>query len=293
MLLGQEETFSASSELLSRLCGVDLSDKQVENLCHHYGELLEEEVIDNELVVGNKSDELHYAMVDGSYILSRESGWTETKVGRIFKSSDNFSISSKRRMIHRSDYVAHIGNHKDFTAKMSPYLDRLNNVVFIADGASWIWKWVEDCYPSAVEILDFYHAFEKIGQWGSLFFKDTAKLQVWCERCKELLLEDKVGEVISEVSNMVCSGDVLTKRASLLTYLSHNQGRMRYKTYLERGYLIGSGAIESAQRTVVQHRCKRSGQRWTLKGGQQILNLRTIKLSNKWRNVVNLVRMAA
>ena len=68
---------------------------------------------------------------------------------------------------------------------------------------------------------------------------------------------------------------------------------MSYKTFLDKGFLIGSGAIESAQRTVVQHRLKRSGQRWTLKGAQQVLNIRTKNLSNKWNDVTNLVRMAA
>lgn len=68
---------------------------------------------------------------------------------------------------------------------------------------------------------------------------------------------------------------------------------MMYKTFTNKGYLIGSGAIESAHRNVIQIRMKRSGQRWTIKGGQQILNIRTAKLSNKWKKVTNLVRMAA
>jgi hypothetical protein len=66
-----------------------------------------------------------------------------------------------------------------------------------------------------------------------------------------------------------------------------------YKTYLAKGYLIGSGAMESAHRNVIQQRMKRSGQRWTIEGGQQVLNLRTTYLSNKWGKVQNYVRNAA
>ena len=68
---------------------------------------------------------------------------------------------------------------------------------------------------------------------------------------------------------------------------------MLYKTFTSKGYLIGSSAIESAQRSITQHRMKLSGQRWTLKGGQQILNMRTTRMSNKWNKVTDLMKMAA
>ncbi len=293
-MLGQDHTFSASSELLARLCGVSLSDKQVEHLCHHYGEALaNEESLDSPSSHQAHKEDLHYVMVDGSYILSRESSWTETKVGRLFAGRANFEVSAKRSIIEDCDYVAHIGSHTDFTAKMQPYLAPLHDLVFIADGASWIWKWVSTSYPTAVQILDFYHAFEKIAQWGGLFYKDKEQHRFWCESCKSLLLSDQVGEVIESLHHLLCRGEVEEKKQALLTYLENHAHRMRYQTFLEKGYLIGSGAIESAQRTVVQHRLKRSGQRWTLKGGQQILNLRTKQLSKQWSNVTNLVRRAA
>jgi hypothetical protein len=132
--LGQGQVFEESSNLLKRLCGVCLSPKQIERLCHHYGEEVESQLINNGSIVVEKSEELHYVMVDGSYILSRESGWTETKVGRIFKASSNFLLSEKRGSIQESEYVAHIGTHTDFIAKFSPLLNGLSRFVFIADG---------------------------------------------------------------------------------------------------------------------------------------------------------------
>lgn len=293
MLLGQGHVFDESSKLLKRLCGVDLSAKQTENLCHYYGEQIEGKVIDNEDIIRQELEGLHYAMVDGSYILSREKGWTEAKVGRIFKATDNFAVSDKRAVIKTSEYVAHIGTHTDFIDKFSPLLNRLLCLVFIADGAPWIWKWVTDMYPNAIQILDFFHAFEKICQWAVLIFKDKQQASNWCEYAKQLLLANELNELIIQIQQIDCQGDKLEKRNALITYLNNNAHRMTYKTFLEKGYLIGSGAIESAQRTVVQQRLKRSGQRWTLKGGQQVLNLRTKNLSNQWNDVTELVRMAA
>ena len=120
-------------------------------------------------------------MVDGSYILSREDGWKETKVGRIFKASDNFAVSEKRTLIKESQYVAHVGSHHDFIDKFSIFLNRLTCLIFIADGAPWIWKWVSNFYPNAVQILDFFHAYE----WAVLAIKDKESKVLWCENAKE------------------------------------------------------------------------------------------------------------
>ena len=69
-----------------------------------------------------------------------------------------------------------------------------------------------------------------------------------------------------------------------------NQGRMQYKTYREKGLMIGSGPIEAAHRSVLQKRLKLSGQRWTRKGLQAIANLRTLEKSNQWEHMVELVQ---
>ena len=110
---------------------------------------------------------------------------------------------------------------------------------------------------------------------------------------KELLLNDEVDEVIIQIQNIACEGDDVDKKRALLSYFENNRQRMLYQTYREAGYLIGSGPIESANRNVIQQRMKRSGQRWTLKGGKPLLNLRTANLSKDWDKVVNLVRLAA
>jgi hypothetical protein len=66
---------------------------------------------------------------------------------------------------------------------------------------------------------------------------------------------------------------------------------MDYKKYLQIGCgLIGSGAIESAHRTVVQKRLKLSGQRWTKRGAQSMLNLRVTHMNGQWDKVVKLVQ---
>ncbi|MCU0340953.1 MAG: hypothetical protein MUE30_13800 [Spirosomaceae bacterium] len=282
-----------ASELLCRLSGVVLSDKQIENLCHHYGGVLEDEVLDKQDVIVEKDADLTYAMVDGSYVMTRMEGWKEVKLGRVFKATDNYALSEKRNTIKTSHYVAHIGECTDFLEKFSPSIAHLTSLVCIADGAAWFWNWLRDYYPQAVQILDFYHGYEKICQWSLSRYKDKTQRDLLNSNFKELLLNDEIEEVIIQIQNTDCQDDSLDKKQTLLTYLENNKARMTYKTFLQKGYLIGSGAMESAHRNVIQQRMKRAGQRWTINGGQQVLNLRTKFLSNQWNDVTKYLKKAA
>lgn len=71
--------------------------------------------------------------------------------------------------------------------------------------------------------------------------------------------------------------------------MQSNKKRITYGKFISQGLLIGSGPIEAAHRDVIQKRLKQSGQRWTAKGAQQVINLRVYKKSNKWDKVVSLI----
>jgi len=57
---------------------------------------------------------------------------------------------------------------------------------------------------------------------------------------------------------------------------------MKYSEYRAAGLPIGSGVVEAACKTLVGQRFKRAGMRWSIDGGQKILNLRAAVLSNRW-----------
>ena len=66
---------------------------------------------------------------------------------------------------------------------------------------------------------------------------------------------------------------------------------MNYQDYVKIGCgIIGSGAIESAHRTLVQKRMKQSGQRWSRKGAQHMLNLRVVRKNNDWNKIIELAK---
>lgn len=75
-----------------------------------------------------------------------------------------------------------------------------------------------------------------------------------------------------------------------MRYYQGNQHRIYYGFYREKKLFMGSGAIESAHREVIQQRLKRSGQRWSNAGAQQIAQLRVTKKSNRWQKVIHMAQ---
>jgi hypothetical protein len=177
--------------------------------------------------------------------------------------------------------------------KFERRISHKTNLVAIADGARWIWDFWTENYPEAIQILDYYHAIEKIGNWAKMVFKDDKSAQEWIKLQETRLLNDEVSETILDVMDIDCKGNNNKLKQQLLTYLENNKHRMNYKTYQEKGLMIGSGPIESANKQIVQARLKKSGQRWTPKGLQQVANLRVAYHSKRWNLVKNAIRKAA
>lgn len=165
--------------MLRALVGIEVSARQIQRVSKCYGQRVEEHLA--ALAKGTEAppvlalkanDEVVYGLLDGSVIFSREKGWTEMKVGRLFASGSRVAVQPDRKENLRSLYVWHLGGHKTFLGKFDAYCEPYQHKVFIADGARWIWNWVEDAYPEAVQILDFYHALEKLGVYAGLQYPD-------------------------------------------------------------------------------------------------------------------------
>lgn len=295
---GQQVVFEESSQMLSFIGGIEMNAKQIERICHYHGQQIED-AIQEQIETGDDkiyadNHERYYVMIDGSMYLTREEKWKEIKLGRIFRDTHNIKISRHRGLITQSEYVCHLGVHTDFFEKLGVYIETLKQPVFINDGAKWIWEWVETHYPNAVQILDFYHAKEHLCQFANEYFKCVYERKKWIEEHSQYLLDDKVELVINVLKQMPKINEGLEKtKITLINYYQNNIKRMKYKTFKKQGMLIGSGAIESAHRDILQQRLKLSGQRWTKQGLQQIANLRILYKCNKLGNQRNLLKFVA
>ena len=224
----------------------------------------------------------------------REEEWKEMKVGRIYSEKSRVSIQKNRTEIMESIYTCTLGNNKSFLKKLEPYVAPYKQKVFIADGAKWIWNWVEDFYGTSVQILDFYHAVEKLSTYAILAYQDANQRQQWLEEQKQRLKNDEVEKMIEDLKNIIVKTTQQDNALQdVIRYYENNIERMKYGTFIKKGYLIGSGSIESAHRNVVQQRLKLSGQRWSIEGAQRIVNLRAYRKSKRWKKVIEQIKKAA
>lgn len=298
---GQLDCYSNSEEVLLKMLDVEVNAMQVYRVTDTYGAMLEEVAQQEEVaadILETKPGEVVYAMVDGTMVLTRQ-GWSEVKLGRIFRTGDCMEQSKDRGWIKRSLYEGYLGSSSVFTDRFERKLDCYEylkeNLVFITDGAVWIKNWSRDAYPQATVILDFYHAYEHLCNFAKEYFKEDEPRRCWLETQKALLLESCATHVIANIENLKGGKKkAQDMKKQLLAYYKSNLDRMDYKRYAQIGAgLIGSGPIESAHRQVIQKRMKQSGQRWSVNGAQRMLQLRCCRLSGKWTKVISLITSSA
>jgi hypothetical protein len=290
--VGQLECYEKCPEILEKTIGIEVGHSQVHRVADTYGKELEKTIAITRTLPPLNSEEVLYAELDGSMIFTRDDDWKEVKVGRIFKSSDCIDPNGSASWIRHSQYLAYLGNSQSFTEKMDGLIESFGSIkhrlVFITDGATWIRNWIEDAFPDAISILDYFHAIEHLHQFIDSYFKEKEAAKKWAEEQKELLLNSNVKQVINNIGKLAPQNEAAKK---LISYYQANSNRMDYKKYKQIGCgIIGSGAIESAHRTVVQKRMKQSGQRWSSTGAQNMLNLRVTYMNEKWNNVIQLVK---
>lgn len=295
--IGQQMVFEEGSESFKRLLGIEVNPKQIERVCHHYGQKIEDDLqqsIERGGKIGKTDDKTCYAMLDGGMILTREEKWKEMKVARIFDKEDHVNVNKNRNYIGASIYSVHLGNHIDFLKKVEHCLDLKGNVVFIADGARWIWRWVEAMYPESTQILDFYHAKEHLHQYADAAFKDKTQKEKWIDQQVVFILNDGIKNVLKNIGEIKRGSEkARNEKRKIIEYYTENIDRMKYKTFRDKNMMIGSGPIEAAHRHVIQQRMKLSGQRWTIQGAQQVANLRVLNKNKNWDKLNDFMKMAA
>jgi hypothetical protein len=289
--------FEETEETLRTFLGISVSAKQIQRISEHYGQKLEGTDGAQEVpAVPTAKGEPVYIAVDGSMILTREDGWREAKLGRIYAGGSRVAVQEGRTEVTDSLYVCTVGGNAEFLGKFDPYVQPYAHKVFIADGAKWIWNWAEDYYAGSVQILDFYHAVEKLGAYAALAYEDAEERRRWLDLQKQRLKADKVKDVIRGLRRRAArqgGGEAGKALDDAIRYYEGNAKRMKYGTFIRKGYLIGSGAIESAHRNVIQQRLKLSGQRWSVAGAQRIANLRACRKSNRWGDLIGKIKEAA
>jgi len=165
--------------------------------------------------------------------------------------------------------------------------DRAQELIFVCDGAKWIWRLVEENFPKAIQILDWYHAVEYLTPVAHALFHDQDKQTEWLTIMKEHLWFSRTQLVIDHCLALVDHASAAEPATKAASYFQNNLARMDYANFREQGYLIGSGTVESGCKQIGTMRLKRSGAQWLENGARWVAKARAVWLSGQWDAVVN------
>lgn len=159
--------------------------------------------------------------------------------------------------------------------------DLFEELVFVCDGATWIWKLIERHFPHAVQIVDWYHASEYLPPIAEAAFSPgTEQYHAWLENARTLLWEGQIAKLIHACQQLAPQATTAVHKA--VTYFSNNQKRMDYARFRKLAYFIGSGTVESGGKQISTLRLKRSGARWSERGALLTAKARAAWLSGSW-----------
>jgi hypothetical protein len=160
--------------------------------------------------------------------------------------------------------------------------DLTPELVFVCDGAVWIWNLIATHYPHATQIVDWYHAADRLSRVAHAAFSQNALRERWVDQTTADLWEGRLACVIEACAHLATQ---CAEAQEAMTYFTNNAARMRYDHYRQAGYLIGSGTVESSCKQIVSQRLKCSGAQWLVPGAVLTAKARAAWLSEAWTPV--------
>jgi len=307
LLLGQRIPFQEASEYLRRLLGVHVSDQTILTVVESVGKKVHQEdlnmvrkLLNKEGFVKNgtvdepKKAGAAYLQMDGMMVKTREEGWKEIRNGILFSEDQKVEVDQHHQWIQEKNCFSIFNRHKGSlegfkrrpTAEAHNFgFEHYEKPVIIGDGAKWIWDYADEHHPGAIQILDYYHACEYLG--GALTSINITKRKK--DRIFKMLTDGRVLKIIECLKKQIQTKEI----ADCIRYFSNHQSRMNYGYYKRLGLDVGSGAIESTHRTLIQSRMKQAGMHWKKKNVQCIASVKARYQSGRWDEMVRKHLMAA
>ena len=227
--------------------------------------------------------------------------WREPKLLRIYVHDELGRMVKKSQAVIDGTFLG-----PDAIAELTAmHLHRLGaakakSITFVGDGAIWIWERVEQIIaqaniPSTVtihQVLDNCHASHHIAlALATLGLTEQERMPLY----RELRTQLRNGgwrEVISQLEDLLASYPECSGMATEIAYLrKHGEaGRLNYAEFKTLGIPLGSGAIESSIRRVINLRLKSNGTFWLKEHAESMLQLRALVMSNRWDENLRAMR---
>lgn len=310
-MVAVEMPFAKGAVVFEELTLISISDQSLDKAAQAYGAEIEqwedesyEQSLEQEWMLARERDNSAplrlYGSMDGGRVQTRAAQgevqpWRELKVGAWFEAKGQPPSKPNGKWTIRAQnisYYSDIASAEDFGKIMwatgvDRQADRTIELVFLGDGARWIWDLVTLYYPDAIQIVDWFHACEYLTPVSKIAFRDSQKQKDWLERVKNDLWQGHLDAVIAACQTHV-QPDLAVEddpAQQAVRYYSNNRQRMDYPTYRANGYQIGSGTIESGVKQIATQRMKVSGARWNLQSARLVAKARAAYLSGQWQQL--------
>ena len=305
---GQNQcSYQRAEEILYKKRGMKVNDDTIRLVTDYIGKLIFAEdchkaeiaftkLDKSELTFTNDKPGVLYIQTDGAALNTRtkdENGstWRENKLGEVFSSDNIYYWTDKngkrQHKIQKKEYISYVGSVNEFKKHLLACALRggygqYKDTVILSDGATWIRNMAQEIFPDAQQILDYYHLCENVNDYGKyLFRQDESQYKPWAKDICDALKSSEYNRVLTELEK---TKDKKLKDCSinLYGYIANNINNIDYKGYEARGYFVGSGAIESGNKIVLQQRLKQAGMRWNVATAQPLLSLKAKCESGLW-----------
>jgi hypothetical protein len=299
-LLAVDDSFQQSSRKFEAITGQKVSANTIEQVVHKVGSAATERqgqqlqgfFKDKKIPEARTRPQRLYIAVDGTTTHETD-GWHEVKVGSIYWENEQFERD--RRYVGRFDNSETFGWHVWFEACRCGFREA-KEVVYIGDGAPWIRTEYYRHFGRATFIVDWFHASEHMWDCGQVLFGEGTKAtEKWVKKRLDWLWDGWTKKLLDELKKQRKKYQAGKRDAidTLIRYVSTNEEQMRYDVFRDKGYDIGSGAVEGACKNVVGKRLKQSGMIWTRLGSSSVLALRVTWLNDQWEQLWEKKPLAA
>jgi hypothetical protein len=232
---------------------------------------------------------LHQLSVDGAMVPLVHGEWAEVKtlaIGRVVPRGGEphaTELSYFSRLADADTFrrLAWVETHRRGVT-VAP------RVCAVVDGAEWCQTFLTRHCPDAVRILDFPHAAGYVSAAAqAMFGPGSPEASEWLSAHLHTLKHADPTTVLAAlralpVAESLTPEAAAEKRDSAVAYLEARLPQLQYAQFRAAGYPIGSGAVESANKLVVEARLKGSGMHWARSNVNPMVALRALACSDRW-----------
>jgi hypothetical protein len=134
-------------------------------------------------------------------------------------------------------------------------------------------------------ILDLIHVIEYLWKASRCFYPEgSPDGEEWVSHYLRMILEGNAKQIAAAIRRSATRQGIDARDGvdTCANYLHSNAPYLQYDQYLARGLPIATGVIEGACRHLVKDRMDITGARWSLKGAEAVLKLRSLHASGDW-----------